>query len=598
MILKKAILTFVLIISFVLCFSQKSIPDKLLIDGMVSGYYQNTSNDANKNERQIKLEGVLENVSICVLQDNKTVFSVKSNKKGTFKLELETGKIYQIELSKIGYLTSNLLIDLTGISKEISSKGLILDNLEILLNSYNSDNSIYSTKPFGRLFFDVNSGSLNFEELNIKIRKGIFSKEKIENPSISLIKKAVLNNKNNKSLTNVENDKVSDVKTGSSHSSKSAITPTFTLKIKKIESYNDDEIQKRESELLLARKQIEKDKLNAQTARDSVIIMQRESLLISAENELSSAKKFIEIQKKVISVQKWKLFLLMGFLLLLIVLLLVVIINYRQRKKTHLLLEQKNKKITDSINYARRIQQSILLNDEEIKKIVPDSFIFYQPRDIVSGDFYWFSEIDQKIIFAAVDCTGHGVPGACMSFIGHSIMNEIINEKKITKPSKILSKLHSRIVSLLHQNSGDLNSQDGMELSLCVYDKKNKTLEYSGAMTPAYIIKNKEILILNPDEFAIGGINIHEKNVKEIVFTDKKIPVSENDILYMFSDGYVDQFGSDENIKFNIQRFKNLLLEIHEKKLNIQKSFLEDTINNWKGKNKQIDDILVIGVKF
>lgn len=598
MINKKVILFLIFIISFAICFSQKSIPDKLFIDGMVSGYHQNTSSKANNKERQIKLEGLLEGVSICVFQDKKTVFSFKTKQKGQFKLALKTGNIYQLELSKIGYLTSNLLIDLTGVPEDIASEGLVFDNLEILLNSYNSNNTMYSTLPFGKLFYDIESNSLNFEELNVKKRKGIFSKEKIENPSVSLIKKAIINNKNNISLPNVKSDKVSDIKTGNSNSPKLAISPTFTLKIKNTDSYTDDEIQKRESELVLARKQIEKDKLNAQTYQDTIIIMQRESLLISAENELSSAKKYIEIQKKIISAQKWKLFLLMGFLLLLISLMFVIIINHRQREKTNLLLEQRNKKITDSINYARRIQQSILLNDEEVKKIIPNSFILYQPRDIVSGDFYWFSEIGQKIIFAAVDCTGHGVPGACMSFIGHSLMNEIINEKKITKPSKILSKLHNGIVALLHQNSDDLSNQDGMELSLCVYDKKSKILEYSGAMTPAYIIKNKEIFILVPDEFAIGGIDAHDKSIENICFTDKQIQIFENDILYMFSDGFVDQFGGEENIKFNIPRFKSLLLEIHEKQPSEQKSLLEDSINKWKGKNKQIDDILVIGIKF
>ena len=127
--------------------------------------------------------------------------------------------------------------------------------------------------------------------------------------------------------------------------------------------------------------------------------------------------------------------------------------------------------------------------------------------------------------------------------------------KKITKPSKILSKLHNGIVALLHQNSDDLSNQDGMELSLCVYDKKSKILEYSGAMTPAYIIKNKEIFILVPDEFAIGGIDAHDKSIENICFTDKQIQIFENDILYMFSDGFVDQFGGEENIKFNIPRF-------------------------------------------
>ena len=348
----------------------------------------------------------------------------------------------------------------------------------------------------------------------------------------------------------------------------------------------------------MAKEQIEKDKLNAKTAEDSILIKNKESMLVSSENELLAARKFIDSQKKVISKQRMVLVLMMGFLLLLLVFIYVIYKNHKQKKVTNKLLEQKNKKITDSINYASRIQQSILLSDEEIKKIVPDSFIYYQPRDIVSGDFYWFSEINEKIFIAAVDCTGHGVPGAFMSFIGHSLMNEIINERKITRPSEVLNKMHEGVVTLLRQDAGDMNSQDGMELSLCVYDKKTRMLEYSGAMNPAYIVRNNEIIILEPDEQSIGGIAIYGKEYENISFTDKKMLLLEKDILYLFSDGFVDQFGGEENLKFNIPRFKDLLLEIQGKEMSIQKSLLEEVILKWKGNHRQIDDMLVIGVKF
>lgn len=602
---RNIIIVLIFLLSFFTCYSQKLIPEKVFIDGRVSGYYQNTSNTVSKKDRQIKLEGALDSVSVRVFQDKGTIYSIKTTKKGIFKFALQTGDIYKLELSKKGYLTTNLIIDLKDIPDDIASKGLIFENLEILINSYTNGNSMYSTLPFGRFYYDVENKSFNFEEKNAKVRKGLLSKEKIENPAVSIIEQAILKNKVNiikknenvNSNANVNsNTNNSFRKAGKSILPKSNDLSTFSLDNKKIVNYTNEEINLRELELNNARKQIEKDKLNAKTEQDSLIIAQRESMLILAENELITAKKFIGTQEEVITKQKWVLVLLIGILLLLLVLLFVIFKNHQQKKATHLLLKKKNQKITDSINYALRIQQSILLSDEDVKKIIPNAFVFYQPRDIVSGDFYWFSKVEDKVVIAAVDCTGHGVPGAFMSFLGYSLMNEIITEKKITRPSEILNKLHDGIVKLLRQKSDKMSSQDGMELSLCIYDKSSKILEYSGAMNPVYIVKNKEIITLLPDDLAIGGSLFNEN--KRIKFTDKQIKISKNDALYLFSDGYIDQFGGEQNLKYNVPRFINLLLEIHEKQPHEQKLIVENSINNWKGKYKQIDDMLVIGVKF
>ena len=598
-----SILLFILLIFPVYSFSQKQIPQKLYIDGIVSGYYHNAAS-SNKKERQVKMEGVLEGVLVRVVQDGKTIFSLKTNKKGYFKVAIKTGQLYHFEFSKPNYLPTNIDIDIQNIPEEIAQKGLVFENLEILLNSYKSNDEMYSTLPFGRLYYDVKNNIFDFEELNIKIKKGIFTKEKIENPSVALIKKALLQNSekiSDKEITNneqvVTDEKEEDLKTAVLKKTSVSTNP-FVLKSIDLDVINSTTLLEIESDLISAREQLEKDRRNAQTAQDSALIEQRDQMLILAERELANAKKFIDVQEKVISNQRWVLILLLGFLLLLSVLLFIIYKNHKEKKAINLILEEKNKKITDSINYAKRIQESILLSDDEIKKIVPNSFIFYQPRDIVSGDFYWLSEIKGRLIIAAVDCTGHGVPGAFMSFLGHSLIHEIINEKKITHPSEILNKLHYGIVTLLHQSSNDLSSQDGMELSLCVYDKKTRMLEYSGAMNPIYIIQNNEIITLTPDDRAIGGISIFEKDNDDMSFTDKQIQISENDMLYLFSDGYTDQFGGENNTKFNIPEFKKLLLEIHTKNPEEQKAILSKTINDWKGNYKQIDDMLVMGVRF
>lgn len=598
----------ILLILSAKCYSQKQIPENLCIDGIVSGYYQNTETTATKKEKQIKLEGVIADVTIRVMQNDKTVLSTKTDKKGLFQLTLKTGNVFLLEYSKLGYTTCNLIIDLSKVPEDIASEGLLFENFELLLNSYGYNNNLNKTLPFGRLYYDAAVKSFAFEEKNITTKKSVFTKQKIENPSVSLIIKAIENNKNKNApkqsvtekgyVSEMQSNIINNKNTITRKSSDRKLTSIVFFNHVETEKITINDIIKRESELAVLRKQIEKDKLNAKTSQDSIIIEQKEAMLMAAENELEMAKKYIKIQDKVISDQYLLLILLIGFVALLFVFLFIIFKNYKQRKATNILLEKKNKQITDSINYASRIQKSILLKDEEIKRIVPRSFVFYQPREIVSGDYYWFSQIDEKIIVAAVDCTGHGVPGAFMSFIGYSLMNEIINEKKTAQPSVILSKLHDGVVKILRQNEGDINSQDGMELSLCIYDKVSGIMEFAGAMNSVYVVKNNEIIILESDERPIGGMSMLGMSLEKIPFTDKIIQISENDIVYLFSDGFADQFGGDDNAKFNNSRFKKLLLDINQKPLDEQKLLLENSINTWKGDHKQIDDMLIIGVKF
>ena len=238
----KALLACVLLLSNVVSFSQKRVPEKLFIDGIVSGYYQNTGNGVSKKNRQIKLEGVLEGATIIVFQDEKKVFSIKTKKRGIFQLALKTGELYQLEFSNEGYSTSNLLLDLKNVPQEMASEGLIFENLEVLLNSYDSDNKLHTVLPFGRIFYDIQSKSLKFEETNVKIKKGLFSKEKIENPAVSLIEKAILKNKDDFALQHNAKEK-SSLKSGNSKLDKQNVSSTFKIKNEKIDQFSESEIQ-------------------------------------------------------------------------------------------------------------------------------------------------------------------------------------------------------------------------------------------------------------------------------------------------------------------------------------------------------------------
>lgn len=593
-------------------FSQASGQGYLVIDGLVYGYNFEPSKKLLQKEKQIKVEGVLDNVIIHVLENGKVVKTTQTNSNGVFLVKIKTGKIYTLEVSKSGYSTILLTIDLITIPKEIANRGMTFSGAELILNSFQSKNKDQLNQPFGKLFYNTRGEYLDFEAAKFLSKK---EREYINNP-VSLMMRSVQKNKNkNKNKNNppttnlnTREERISKTTTGSKEI---VIEPTFEnnyydtinkiveeFKLKSLidpEKISDTDIQFLEKNIKEARIQFEKDKLNANSAKDSLILNEREYLLNTVELELSDAKKLIEMQKNKISTQRQLLFFTIACLLLLSGLLFLIYRYYNEKKKTYILLEEKNKKITDSINYASRIQKSILPSEAEIKKQLPQSFIYFQPRDIVSGDFYWLSKIEKKTIIACIDCTGHGVPGAFMSLIGNTLLNEIVNEKKIVQASLILKHLHLGILKALNQSTERVQSRDGMEMSLCVIDNKDNTIEYTGAMNPLYLVKDNVVTVIKPDIKAIGGLI--NQNV-EIEFTNQTIPIQKNMSIYLFTDGYMDQFGGAENKKFNIPNFKKLLLDIQVMDMDKQKEVLEQTIKKWQGTNKQIDDMLVIGIRF
>jgi ligand-binding sensor domain-containing protein/serine phosphatase RsbU (regulator of sigma subunit) len=253
-------------------------------------------------------------------------------------------------------------------------------------------------------------------------------------------------------------------------------------------------------------------------------------------------------------------------------------------------LAQKNKDITDSIRYAKRIQFAILPEESPY----PNTFILFKPKDIVSGDFYWFTEVGDKEFFSAVDCTGHGVPGAFMSIIGHNSLTKIVREYGILEPGNILTQLNKELLQTLQQRSDMGDLYDGMDLALVCYDKKGKYLEYSGAFNPLYLVRDGEILETKADKISIGRSTFKT----EAVFQNHKINVLPGDTVYLFSDGYADQFGGELMKKFKYRNFKELILKIQPETMAQQRIILNHTIEKWRGDIEQLDDILVIGRRF
>ncbi len=261
-------------------------------------------------------------------------------------------------------------------------------------------------------------------------------------------------------------------------------------------------------------------------------------------------------------------------------------------------IEHKNHEITDSIKYAKNIQEALLPAVTSLQKDFPESFVLYMPKDIVSGDFYWFAKRDGKNYFAAADCTGHGVPGAFMSIIGNALINEIIAEQHIYQPAEILNNLHVGIKTALNQNKGEFERRDGMDIALCAINKETLLLEYAGANRPLWIYRktstgNAEII--KPDKFPIGGLEFDFEEKRQ--FHNHSIQLQKGDCVYVFSDGYADQFGGPKGKKFMVANLQRAFVEITHKPMAEQYAHLHKIFTDWRGIYEQVDDVLMIGMR-
>jgi serine phosphatase RsbU (regulator of sigma subunit) len=282
----------------------------------------------------------------------------------------------------------------------------------------------------------------------------------------------------------------------------------------------------------------------------------------------------------------------------------------RYIRKTNQKINKQKELITDSITYAQRIQSAILPSPEKLEELLPDHFVLFKPKDIVSGDFYWIKEVQDHLIIVGADCTGHGVPGAFMSMLGITMFNELIGDKCFDAPGAILDRLREKVKEMLVQQGNGDEQKDGMDLAICVYNKTNRELHFSGANNPLYIIRKKDqpeqkellpfasidngaysLFELKGDKQPIGA------HWEETPFRTTSVCLKEQDSFYLFSDGYIDQFGGVDRKKFKSMNFKKLLLSVQKESMDSQRQTLEQTYEQWRGHYEQIDDIIVLGVK-
>ncbi|MDF2438749.1 MAG: nprA [Bacteroidota bacterium] len=292
---------------------------------------------------------------------------------------------------------------------------------------------------------------------------------------------------------------------------------------------------------------------------------------------------------------------------LFVIIILVVVVAYRNKKKANEvitlqkaevehqrdLVGQRNREVTDSINYAKRIQQTLLASEKVLNENLPEHFILYKPKDIVSGDFYWAGSHSGRFYFCVADCTGHGVPGAFMSLLNISFLNEALKEKHIESPDKILNEVREQIITSLNPEGSEDISRDGMDAVLCIFDFKGMWLRFACANNPLWLIRNNELKVFEADKMPVGKHHDEQKS-----FSLQTIGLRRGDIVYLLTDGYADQFGGDKGKKFKYKQLQNLLLQNSHLPMHEQKQLLDQAIEKWKGPLEQVDDILIAGIKF
>ena len=349
--------------------------------------------------------------------------------------------------------------------------------------------------------------------------------------------------------------------------------------------YNDSILSK---EVLVSSAEIEEKYEN------DLKLLEEEKL--DADRKLQKAEKTLleSEQKRAKEKSKWMLFLIIAAILGLVIMAQRFWVSSRQKKVIQRQKEQvdeKNQEITDSINYAKRIQGAILPSDKIIQESLPETFVLYLPKDIVAGDFYWLEKVGGNVLFAAADCTGHGVPGALVSVVCNNALNRSVREYGIETPGEILNKTRTIVIDEFSKAAEEI--KDGMDISLCSLNIESGLLNWSGANNPLWIVKkgSDEILEIKPNKEPIGKYD-HKTS-----FVNHEVQLNKGDTIYLFTDGFADQFGGEKGKKLKSKSFKKLLLGIQDKTLHQQSEYLFERFENWKGEIEQIDDVCVIGVR-
>lgn len=601
------------------------------------------------------------NVRITVSRDNFNLFEMDNNPDGTFNFKLELNFEYVIRFNKDGYNEHSIILDAnvhnlydTGIYKLDKWKIQLTDNFANTLS--NDFMSLLMNKPAGKIYFNKHKKKFTsdgaYVNLFTKQVKGISESTKfllaqaaddnkkleIENLRMEAEKKMNEINmlKQTQELKEVEiRKKEAELLAQKLESEKKEKDFALAEQEKRIKDlkFEQQQVELEKKKLEAERNAKEFERLAALRKIQEYELKEKESALNQsnqnlqfhkAENEkrakeLDLANKEKSLQEVELKQQMFYVWLMLAGVLVMAAFAFFIFRSFQQKKKANYLLEKQSKEITlqkieieaksklieqknieteQSIQYAKRIQHAILPPKEEISQYLKDYFILYKSKDIVSGDFYFFSDRyanEGKVYIASVDCTGHGVPGAFMSMIGYEKLKDAVD--LATEPGKILNELNKGVKTALRQSVEANSTRDGMDLSLCaIHTKQNgdhTTVSYAGANRPLWIVKKDSNLVeeIKATKVAIGGLTLDEQ-----IFKQHDINLSKGDTIYMFSDGYADQFGGPKKKKLMTGKFKEIILSIQHLSIKEQHKYLNDFIDDWMKDSEQVDDILVIGV--
>jgi serine phosphatase RsbU (regulator of sigma subunit) len=621
-----SIFPFLLLAFLGLAFSAPAQRPVFKVEGTVHGYEYNPGQGLLKKSKVTLLEGTLEGASISIAENSRTIQQLITNDKGFFEFELRFDALYQLTIFKKGYNYHQLIIDTRAFPPEIKAGGFAFKGAEFVLNSYKSGNDSSLHKNLGRLYYNPPLQQFSLSSKSQQEPTGLFVSPPPFDTPAELLQRAI--RKNNKQLleykplerkrlpqtrnrhrspveksnpeqsSDSDQDTIQSIKSPEHETSLIDADSNLLVWQKPLLSEIEAYIQKREEGIGMVKEQLEMDRLKARSHEDSLQIAAREQQIGQAIEEIAHARLLINAQNEELVKQRNSLYLAISLLLLSAGLLLSTFSYYRQKQKTAQLIVSKNRQITDSISYARKIQQSILISEHKLCEYLPESFVFWQPKAIVSGDFYFIAKCGPKYLVAAADCTGHGVPGAFMSLIGHRLLREIVVEKHNYDPASVLEQLHSGIIDSLQQDEGQEYTQDGMDIAVCLIDPREKSLVYAGAMNPAYLLGRQEIQVLQADIRSVGGKSLRPMSKDHsFKFTNKHVSYSPGSMLYLFTDGYMDQFGGKDDRKFNTKRYKQLLLDICLLPAPQQKEIIHHTFQDWKQEYPQTDDVLLLGIR-
>ncbi|KJS06493.1 MAG: hypothetical protein VR77_04945 [Flavobacteriales bacterium BRH_c54] len=500
--------------------------------------------------------------------------------------------------------TTGIISSLTNISldyldrNENDSALYYLSKLKRFDDKMKEKSKYFFHQNFGKYYFNVKNYDEAIKEYNKAL--SIANKHEMIDSKTTCLTLIAITHLNLKQYTKAESTLLESIAIANNNNLLHEANEAYIVLI---ELYEKQERFKKALEIKKLNDKIEKEIFTIEKINK---INEIETRLRLSEKEQIITQQELKIKKEQLNTleAKSKISQLIYFILLCIIIIFFIIIIFIRAKKLttkikaqKLLLEVKSKEVTDSIKYAKRIQSAILPSSKTIKEYLPNSFIFYKPKDIVAGDFYWLESKNDTILFAVADCTGHGVPGAMVSVICNNGLNRSVREYGLINPSDILNKTREIVISEFEKSDEDV--RDGMDIALCsikykVESKNSQTtaiLQYAGANNPLWIVRDHELIDIRPDKQPIG------KHFKNSSFTPHSIELKKGDTIYIFSDGYADQFGGPKGKKFMYKPFKNLLLSIQDKDMDDQKEILEQRFNEWKGNLEQVDDVCVIGIR-